>query len=119
MKSNNTMILPGYGNRNKVTAIMLQEEEEGERGERAGQADKVQWPMGQMQTTATKSTRNTRQIFGQKLWQVHKLSLKLTLKRHEQGTGDKVHLNCQLRLNKRRKTTQQQQHNDTATLSAR
>lgn len=32
MKSNNTMILPGYGNRNKVTAIMLREDGEGEQG---------------------------------------------------------------------------------------
>lgn len=37
MKSNNTMILPGYGNRNKVTAIMLRE---GERGGGGGRGER-------------------------------------------------------------------------------
>lgn len=42
MKSSNTMILPGYGNRNKVTAIMLREGEREGGGRGAGRADKVQ-----------------------------------------------------------------------------
>lgn len=60
------------------------------------------------------------------IWSKVVTSAQAELKAYLEGAwaaeGDKVHLNCQLRLNKRRKTTkttQEHQNNDTATLSAR